>query len=124
MQQTPDLVAKRVFIVEDESLVAMLLEDMLSELGCSIAGMAASYADACRKAEHLHFDVAVLDVNLDGVRSYPLAYALNGRGVPLVLSTGYGVESLPDSLRDVPVVQKPFHLDELRHAVSEALALV
>ena len=84
----------RVFIVEDEGLVAMLIEDMLTDLGHEIAAVAARMEDALRDAKTGSFDFALLDVNLDGTPSYPIADILKARGIPFVFATGYGPKAV------------------------------
>ena len=83
-----ELAGRRVLVIEDEALIAMLLEDQLAELGCEIAGVAARFDDALEKATALAFDVAILDVNLSGKESFPIAEALRARGMPFVFATG------------------------------------
>lgn len=112
---------KRVFLLEDESLVAMLLEDMLDELGLVVAGTAESLGEAEAKIATLSFDVAVLDVNLNGTKSLPLAERLWQAGKPFVFSTGYGPMGMPAFLADVPVITKPFGPKDLKSALSAAL---
>lgn len=116
------LVGRRVLVIEDESLVSMLLEDTLAEIGCEIAGLASRFNDAMKKAISLSFDVAILDVNLNGQQTFPIAEALNERGLPFVFATGYGSGSLPAQLQHAPVLQKPFHQYELERALGAALA--
>lgn len=122
MQTTePDLAGRRVFIVEDESLVAMMLEDILADIGCEVAGMAFRYTDALAKAESLSFDIAILDVNLSGEYTYPIAEVVARRGLALMFSTGYDAMSLPPSLQSTPVVQKPFQQPDLEQALRASL---
>ena len=84
------LYGRRVLVVEDEMIVAWLLEDMLADFGCTIVGPAARIDQALAMIKAEALDAAVLDVNLNGQQSYPLADALVTRGVPFVFSTGYG----------------------------------
>jgi CheY-like chemotaxis protein len=114
------LTGLRVLIVEDETLVAMMVEDYLNDLGCCVTGAAARLDDALCKAQTLPIDLAVLDVNLGGQLSYPVAEVLRSRGVPFVFATGYSTAALPESLRGVPVVTKPF----LRQHLAKALLAV
>lgn len=123
MSAPPPLKGLRVMIVEDESVVAMLLEDYLEELGCTIAGAASRLPDALRKAESLPMDAAVLDVNLAGVLSYPVAEKLRDKGVWVVFATGYGVSGLRPDLRDAPVLAKPFNQEQLTKALLPAVDL-
>src|SRR3982750_2127731 len=98
----------RVLVVEDEALVAMLIEDMLVDLGCVVVGIASTVEDALARISSSAFDLAILDVNLHGTESYPAAHALAFKSVPFLFSTGYGARGLPDALRSVPVLAKPF----------------
>ena len=111
----------RVLIVEDEMLVAMNIEDMLLELGHEVAGIAGRLEPALALARDGAFDVAMLDVNLAGERSFPVADLLIARGIPFLFATGYGLGGIEEKYRDRPVLQKPFRAAELAAAV-EALA--
>jgi CheY-like chemotaxis protein len=115
------LPGRRVLVVEDEMIVAWLLEDMLTELGCVIIGPAASVKQAVAMIDAQAIDAALLDVNLDGEMSYPVADALVARGVPFVFSTGYDKDRLLDGYRTFPVLQKPYHQSELRDALARLL---
>lgn len=110
----------RVLVVEDEAIVSMLLEEFLDELGCEVVATASRLEDALEKAGALMLDVAVLDVNLAGKVSYPVAEALQARGVPFVFSTGYGAGGLPDAMRGAPVLSKPFRQENLAEALIAA----
>lgn len=116
------LAGLRVFVIEDESLVTMLIEDTLADIGCLVAGTAARLEEAMDKAASLDFDIAILDVNLNGAQTYPLAEALANRGVPLVISTGYGTAGIPSELRHVPLLSKPFQQRDLESALAKAFA--
>jgi CheY-like chemotaxis protein len=102
-----------VLVVEDEMLVGMLVEDMLSEIGCTVAGVATGLDDALRLAREAEIDFAILDVNLDGRESYPVAEALRARGLPFAFATGYGRGGLDEAYADVPTLPKPFRLADL-----------
>lgn len=104
----------RVLLVEDENLVALLLEDMLAELGHTVVGPVARLDKALETAQREAFDVAILDVNINGEESYPIADALAARGIPFVFSTGYGKKSLRAPYSDRPALQKPFQRHELQ----------
>jgi CheY-like chemotaxis protein len=104
---------QRVFVVEDEFLIRMLLEDMLDELGYAVAGIAGRLEEAAEMAKSGAFDLAILDVNLDGEDVFPVADILAGRGVPFVFVTGYGGRGLPEPYCSRPTLQKPFQLDDL-----------
>lgn len=114
----------RVLVVEDEPLIALELEDMLTELGCSVAGRAARLAPAVRLAADLEFDVAVLDVNLGEARVTPAAEVIAGRGIPIVFTTGYG-ETQREAFRATKagcvVVNKPYDTATLAKALLHLL---
>lgn len=116
-----DLSGRRVLVVEDESRIAMLIRDTLEDMGCEVVATAARFDDAWEKATSLPFDVALLDVNLNGQASYPIALALVERGRAFVFATGYGTSNLPESLHDAPVLQKPFMRRDLERALRQAL---
>jgi len=113
--------SRRVLVVEDEVLVAWLLEDMLADLGCAVVGPAASVKQALAMIDAEAIDVAVLDVNLNGQLSYPIADALAARGVPFVFSTGYDKDRMLDGYKTFPVLQKPFHQSELSDILAKLL---
>jgi CheY-like chemotaxis protein len=104
---------QRIFVVEDEFLIRMLLEDMLDELGYAVAGVAGRLEEAIEMSKSGAFDLAILDVNLDGEDVFPVADILAGRGVPFVLVTGYGGRGLPEPYCSRPTLQKPFQIDDL-----------
>jgi len=116
-----ELHGRRIMIVEDESLIAMLIEDQLDELGCVVAAQAASVAEACTELAGCAVDAAMLDVNLRGEASYAVAEALAARGVPYLFTTGYGQAGLDPAYRDKPVLQKPFSTEALAAALSQLL---
>ncbi len=100
----------RVLIVEDEALVSMLLEDMLSDAGFAVAASLNTLPAALAfvRDHGAEFDFAILDVNLSGQPSFPVAEAIAASGKPLAFSTGYGNAGLPPIWRDRPTLQKPF----------------
>ena len=113
---------RRVLIVEDESLVAMLLETILSDMGCDVIGPESNVDDGLRIASGTgKLDAALLDVNVAGQEVFPVAEALKARGVPFVFSTGYGEAGLPEHWRGNPTVQKPFTEGAIRDALMKAL---
>ncbi|MDB5693463.1 MAG: response regulator [Alphaproteobacteria bacterium] len=114
-----DLGGKRVLVVEDEAMVAMLIEDMLAELGCEVVGPAMRLEHALQLAETGAIDAAVLDINLGGVRSDPVADILERRGVPTLFVTGYGQSSRPG--RTDRILQKPYRQAELGEALRSLL---
>lgn len=110
----------RVLVVEDEALIALMLEDMLKELGCTLVAQAGSLNEAVGAAESVAADVAVLDVNVGGREIFPVAEILAARGVPIAFSTGYTPTGLPGKWRARPVISKPFELGALRAALIAA----
>lgn len=111
---------RRVLVVEDEVLVGMLLEEMLDELGYELAALSTHVDEALALAHTVSFDVAVLDINLNGRQSFPVADVIRARGLPFVFATGYGSRILDAAHKDAPILQKPFSLDELRAALARA----
>ena len=110
----------RVMVVEDEVIVAMLIEDMLVDLGYDVVALSTHLDEALTFARTMPLDVAVLDVNLNGRESFPVADALRARGVPFVFATGYGPKILGPAYADVPTVQKPFQLADLQQILDRA----
>jgi two-component SAPR family response regulator len=117
----PQLNGLRVIVVEDETLLAMLLEDMLAELGCEVLWTAHRVGKALELMAQSAPDAAVLDVNIAGDPVYPVAQALVERDIPFVFATGYGTRGLDDSWRDRPIVQKPFQMEHLSRGLLTAL---
>lgn len=100
----------RLFVVEDEALVAMLLEQMLEDLGCEVVSLAGTVDQALGQVDQVapRVDAAILDVNLGGERVYPVADALAERQVPFLFATGYGPSGLEDRYPDRTVLSKPY----------------
>ncbi len=112
----------RVFVVEDEQLVVMMIESMLEELGCTMSGTAHSVPEALAALETIAFDVALLDLNLSGTKVFPVADALTAKGMPFIISSGYDSSAIPENFRHVPTVPKPFRIEELDAAIRKAVA--
>ena len=108
----------RVLVVEDEMLVAMNIEDMLLDLGHEVAGLASRLEPALSLAREGAFDLAMLDVNLAGQQSFPIADVLIARGIPFLFATGYGSKGIAEAYRDRPVLQKPFRTRDLGEALD------
>ncbi len=113
---------KRVLVVEDELMIRMLLQDMLADLGYTLAGEAGRIEEALALAREGEFDVAILDVNLNGQPISPVVEVLIERGVPFVFATGYGQRGVPEPYRGSPTLQKPFQADALAQALNAASA--
>ncbi len=102
------LAGKNVLVVEDEMLVMMAIEDMLTDLGCTSIAVAGSIDQALELIGTENFDLATIDLNLNGDRSYPVARALDARGVPFAFSTGYGEYGIGEGFGGRPVLTKPY----------------
>ena len=102
-------------------LVLLNVEDMLADLGCESVSAAATVAQALALIDAQAFDAAMVDVNLDGRKSYVVADALAARGVPFVFSTGYSGQSLDDGYRDRPVLGKPYRVADLVEILTRLL---
>jgi CheY-like chemotaxis protein len=118
-QTQPRRQARRILIVEDELMIRLLLEDMLSELGYIVAAEAARMDEALEAMKNADFDLAILDANLNGEPVSPVADALVGRGTPFVFATGYG--EMPEPYRDRPTLMKPFRMDGLKQVLQSTL---
>ena len=114
------LAGRRMLVVEDEPLIAMLLEDMLGDLDITIAGVAESVPaalDMVEKADGL--DAAILDMNLRGRSVEPVAEQLAARGIPFVFASGYGADALTSKHASAPVLPKPFRREALEEALRQ-----
>lgn len=120
----PDLAGLRVLVVEDEMMVSMLIEDMLTDLGCIVVGPAARLDEAIALAQGEQIDCAVLDVNLGGQPIFPLADILRAKGAPFAFATGYGDAGLRDVDKGSLVLQKPFRETDLARILGELRAKV
>ena len=112
----------RVLVVEDEMLVSMLVEDMLEDLGHVPVGPAARLDAGIRLANSETLDLAILDINLGGTKSFPIADVLTARGVPVIFATGYGVNGLDQRFLGFQVIAKPFSEAALKNAIRTASA--
>ena len=111
--------ARRILVVEDETIVALFMEDLLVELGYEVAGIVSRLEEAMARADDRSFDFAILDVHLAGKEVFPFADALVERGVPFLFATGYGARGIPERLRNRPTLQKPFRPDELADTITK-----
>jgi DNA-binding response OmpR family regulator len=110
---------KRILIVEDEPLIAMMLEDFLDALDREVAGTADNVADALARIAEGGVDGAILDVNLRaGERSWPVADALAAAGIPFLLATGGSGDTIADAHRGAPILSKPFTMDNVEKALN------
>ena len=118
----PPLADLRILVVEDEVLIALEIEERLQRLGCEIVGPVGRLERALELARSTALDGALLDVNVKGGLVYPVAEELLARKVPVVLSTGYGPNTLPPVFRDLPYLRKPFGAGQLEKMAQEAFA--
>ena len=113
---------RRVLVVEDDVMIRMLIEDMLADLGFELAAEASKVHEALAAVKSADIDVAILDVNLSGETTGPVADVLAERGTPFVFATGYGTHGLPEAHRDRPTLKKPFQMDGLKEMLAKAIA--
>jgi CheY-like chemotaxis protein len=111
-----------VLVVEDEALIAMMLQDWLEKIGCETLGPAASAQAALDLLAAAEVDAAILDLSLQGESSYPVAATLRRRQIPFAFATGFGTEGIATEFRDVVIVAKPYGLDAVRTAIEQLLA--
>lgn len=109
----------RILLVEDEPIIAMTAEDMLEAIGCPVVATAATVEEAMAASGRDGFDVAILDINLNGETSLPVADALKAAGRPFIFTTGYGSGGCGGH-GDVPLVAKPYRLGDLERALAVA----
>jgi CheY-like chemotaxis protein len=110
-----------VFLVEDEVMIRMMVADMLEELGYRVAAEAGEINEAIRLAQSAEFDLAILDVNVNGKVISPVAELIRARNRPFIFATGYGSSGLPEEFRDRPALQKPFQIETLARMIDTAL---
>lgn len=115
------LSGKRVLVLEDEALIAAMVEDMLTDLGVAVVGPAATIERALSLANNEDLDAALLDVNIRSARAYPVAAVLNARGIPVVFATGYGKSGVEPS-NPATILEKPYTQEKLADALRHALA--
>lgn len=114
--------ALKILLVEDEMLIALLLEDMVTELGFEVVGPAMRLDPGLALAREENFDLAIVDINLADEKSFPIADVLRERGIPFIFATGYGTSGLEDGYQDTRTLQKPFESEDLARAIGQALS--
>lgn len=115
------LSGRSVLVIEDEMLILMMIEDMLADLGCQSVAVASKVGPAISLIEGQEFDMAMLDMNLGGIESYPVADALRARDVPYFFSTGNSLTNTKDGYRNQDVLKKPFTFEQLSNMLSRSL---
>lgn len=115
----PLATSRRVLIVEDEVLIAMVLEDVLDMLGYTVVGTPASFADAGKAIDAGGFDLAILDVNLGDDPVFPLADRLRAAGTPIIFATGSHRDSLPPRFDGTPILEKPYAVTAVETALFD-----
>jgi DNA-binding response OmpR family regulator len=113
---------RSILVVEDEPLIAMMLEDFLETLGHRVHASCDSIECAIGEADKGGFDMAILDVNLGGRTAWPVARKLREKRIPFVIATGGHVEPPPAEFADVPMIEKPYTVDRVSPAIEAALA--
>ncbi|MBA3511326.1 response regulator [Sphingomonas sp.] len=114
--------SRSILIVEDEPLIAMMLEDFLESLGHSISATCDSLDAAMAEADKGGFDLAILDVNLKGENVWPVASRLREQGIPFVIASGGHVDPPPPEFASVPLIEKPYTVDRVTPAINAAFA--
>jgi CheY-like chemotaxis protein len=120
--QASILAGLRVLVVEDEMLVSLLIEEMLTDHRCAIVGPYATVPPAVEAAKSEAIDVALLDVNIGGLKVYPVANALMARRIPFLFLSGYGESAVPKDRPEWRVCSKPFREGDLIEMMSQQLA--
>jgi CheY-like chemotaxis protein len=110
--------ARKVLVVDDEALIAMLIEDMLSDLGCDVVGPAYRLSEALELAKDSDIDCAILDLNLEGKPTFPVAAVLRERNIPFVFASGYAMNDSDPDFSQVRVLQKPFNAADIADAID------
>ena len=108
----------RILVIEDEMLIAALLEDMLADLGHEVVGPVTRLNEALAAVAREDFDIAILDLHLNGQSAYSVADVLIERGIPFAFAKGYGANGLPQKYRGRPVLQKPFAREDLQRTLK------
>lgn len=114
MTAPKDMLGKRILVVEDDMLIAICIEEVLRELGCTVVGPASRLDRALQLATDEVLDAAILDVTIRGGQVFPVAEHLQFRSIPFVFASGYGDWALPAPFQGRTRLTKPFTIDELQ----------
>jgi len=112
---------RSVFLVEDEAMIRMMVAEMLEDLGYRVVAETGEIDEALRLAKTVDFDIAILDVNVNGRVVSPVAAAIATRNRPFIFATGYGAQGMPEEFRGRPALQKPFQMETLARMIEDAL---
>ncbi|HEY6661323.1 MAG TPA: response regulator [Sphingomicrobium sp.] len=118
----PTLKGRRILIVEDSPVVGEFTAELLTELGCEVVGPAPNMASARELIDAEDLDAALMDVHIRGERVFALCELLRAKGVPFILTSGYGDWQLPEEWKDRPRLYKPYTIDQVRQALDALLA--
>lgn len=110
-----------ILLVEDEALIRMMLVEMLEALGHKVVAEAGTVDEGRSLAEHAGYDLAILDINLQGVNVQPVAEMVVSRGLPIVFLSGYGSGGVPDGLKGAPAISKPCDVGTLQRTIEAVL---
>ena len=110
-----------VFLVEDEVMIRMMVADMLEELGYHVVAEAGEINEAIRLAQCTEFDLAILDVNVQGKLITPVAELITTLNRPIIFATGYGTAGIPEEFRSHPSLEKPFLIEKLARTIDSTL---
>lgn len=112
------MAGRSILIIEDEPLIAMMLEDFLESLGHKVRATCATVAESLEAVGQGGFDLAIVDVNLSGENCWPVARQLREKSIPFLVATGGHVEPPPSEFESVPVLEKPYTVDRVRAALE------
>lgn len=116
-----DTPARRILIAEDEFLVSVLLEQDMTEAGYRVIGPYTRFSEAMNGVRQGGFELALLDINMNGHMAYPLADALLAQGVPFIFLSGYGAQDMPERFRACPRISKPYNLSVLLREIARLI---
>jgi DNA-binding NtrC family response regulator len=116
------LQGKRILVVEDEAIVALMVEDILGDCGATVVGSARTIEEGMAMATSEDLDAAVLDVNVRGLRIDPIVEVLTARGIPFLLATGYGKVEFANGQHALHI-EKPYTPENLAKGLANALQL-
>jgi CheY-like chemotaxis protein len=110
-----------ILLVEDETMIRMMVADMVEELGHRVAVEAGNFDQAIELARSAAYDFAIIDMNLNGKMSFPIAEAIKARHIPFIFASGYASSRMPGQNLQPVVIQKPFTIDRLAAAIDQAM---